>query len=218
MQTLTETILNTRLESRFFTDTQLSHLLAGTPQRRYHLVNRALKSGEIIRVRRGIYALSNKFGRFKGHPFTLAQTMMPSSYVSFESALSFHSWIPESVSVVASVSAERKGVTVEAEDFGSYSFHPLASQKGYHLELVERVVVQGQVALVATPIRALLDLICFRKLSWQGLDWLLESLRIDFELLDGVVRQNFDVLKLVYKHRRVREFIELLELALRRKE
>ena len=82
---------------------QLARLLDGTPQRRYNLVNRALKHGELLQLRRGLYLLAPQSANKLPHPFVLAQALQTGSYISFETALSFHGWIPESVPVTLSV-------------------------------------------------------------------------------------------------------------------
>ncbi|MCD4719600.1 MAG: hypothetical protein K8S13_07025, partial [Desulfobacula sp.] len=58
--------------------------------------------------------------------------------------------------------------------------------------------------------RALMDLVCFRKLSWEGMDWLLEGLRIDMESLAGITGNDIKILKLIYKHKRVQLYLSSL--------
>ena len=50
MQTLTKQLLELGLANRFLTDNQLARLIDGSSQRRYHLVNRAMKAQELIRL------------------------------------------------------------------------------------------------------------------------------------------------------------------------
>lgn len=70
--------------------------------------------------------------------------------------------------------------------------------------------------LIASPLRALMDLICLRKESWKGLAWLVEGVRIDPDALFAVRQEEIEILKLVYKHQQVQQFIEEMkkELAL----
>lgn len=210
MQTLTKEIISQNLTNRIIVDKQLSRFIEGSPQRRYHLVNRALKAGELIRVQRGIYTLSRRYRDFPLHPFALAQMMEPGSYVSLETALAFHGWIPEAVYTTASILPCRKSKSYEHEELGSFTFNPLAIEKGYFLELVLRHKVDEQVMLIASPIRALMDLVCLRKAEWQGLDWLVEGMRIDYEYLRSVNSAEIRTLKLVYKQQRVKKFLNKL--------
>lgn len=210
MQTLTQLIIDAGLTNRVLSDVQLARIVAGSKQRRYHLVNRAMKSGELVRLWRGRYLLAEGLRSSQAHPFALAQAFAPGSYVSFETALCYRGWIPEAVRTTASVTSGRKSLDYTHGDFGHFSFHPLALQPGYFLELVERVQISGQVMLVAEPFRALMDLVCLRKIRWCGLAWLMESLRIDYESLRNITGAEIRILALVYKERRVKSFLESL--------
>ena len=214
MQTLTEQLLEEGLNDRILTDAQLSRLIRGSNQRRYNLVNRAMRTGELIRLRRGLYMLADKYRSQPCHPYALAQRLVPGSYVSLETALAFHSWIPEAVYTTASVVPSRKAKDFNCEPLGRFSFHPLAIQAGYFLELVERVQLGEQAVLMARPVRALLDLICLKKTDWQGRAWLVQGLRIDEEMLNRISGAELRTLKHVYKHKRVQRFITELEIAL----
>jgi len=208
MQTLTERLIDEGFKNRLIVDTQLARLISGTPQRRHNLVNRALKTGELLRLRRGVYLLAERYRDYAAHPFALAQAFVPGSYVSFETGLAHHGWIPEAVYTTASVTPGRKSYEYEHPVFGSISFHPLATNTGYFLELVDRKQINRQTMLVARPVRALMDLVCFKKIEWQGVRWMQESLRIDEEYLRQITSADIRTLKLVYKHKRVKSFLE----------
>lgn len=214
MQTLTQEIIDCGLANRVLFDTQLARLLEGTPQRRHHLVNRALKAGELVRLQRGVYLLHNRYRTQPPHPFALAQAFVPGSYVSFETALAHHGWIPEAVRVVASVTPGRKSYEYQHPAFGDFSFHPLAIAPGYFLELVTRQQYQQQTMFVAKPFRALMDLVCLRKIEWQGLGWLTDGLRIDYEYLRSITDADIATLELVYTQKRVRSFLQSLAKAI----
>lgn len=214
MQTLTEQLIEERLSNRILTDTQLGRLIPGSSQRRYNLVNRAMKAGELIRLRRGLYMLPDKYRSRPCHPYVLAQRLVPGSYVSLETALAFHNWIPEAVYSTASVVPGNKAKEFNYESHGRFTFHPLAIQTGYFLELVERVQLGKQPVLMARPVRALLDLVCFKKTEWQGLAWLVQGMRIDEDVLNQITGAELRTLKQVYKYKRVKGFITQLEIAL----
>jgi len=86
MQPLTERIMGSGLVNRVFFDSQLKRMLKGSEASRYGLVNRAVKAGEVHRIRRGLYVLDNKYRKVPLHPFALAQALEPGSYVSLETA------------------------------------------------------------------------------------------------------------------------------------
>ena len=210
MNTITKKIIEQGLANRVLRASQLKRLVDGSAQCRYNLVNRAIKADELIRFQRGLYMLNECFRGYPCHPFVFAQALIPGSYVSFETALAYHGWIPEAVFTTASVVSGRKSKQFEHEKMGFFSFHPLAIHRKYFLELVNRYQINGQAMLVAKPCKALMDLICFRKLSWQGMGWFLEGLRIDKKLLTSITADDIKILEQVYKNKRVKSYLSSL--------
>lgn len=191
-------------------DRQLARVLGGSDGRRYGQVNRAMKAGDLVRVKRGVYVLADKYRDNPLHPFALAQQLLPGSYISAESSLSYHGWIPEAVHSVLSITARGKSVSYEHETLGKFEFQRMIVKPGYFLQAITRHELQHQVALVAEPMRALLDLVYLRKLSWQGLDYLLDALRIDEQAIKTVSALSIIKLLDVYKGKREKNFIEEL--------
>jgi hypothetical protein len=214
MNSFTEQIVAANLADRIFTERQLAALVGDSDARRYGLVNRALKEGSLIRLKRGIYMLGKRNRPEAFHPFTVAQALLPGSYISFETALAFHGWIPEAVYTTASVTPQRKTLTVETPNMGSFIFHPLAIQEYQFLTNVRREKFGGLTAFVATPSRALMDLVALRKQVWSDLDWLTSGMRIDTEQLLSLRRKDFVALNLVYKHKTANKFLQGFENAL----
>ena len=214
MQTLSEQLIEAGLADRVLTDGQVSRLVEGSRQRRYHLVNRAMKAGELIRLRRGLYMLADKYRSQPCHPYLLAQALVPGGYVSLESALSFHGWIPEAVYTTASIVPARKMKDFSYEPMGLFTFDTLPVREGFFLELVQRVELAGHGVLIASPFRALLDLVCLKKMQWQGVEWLEQGMRIERESLSTITSAQVRTLKVAYKPRRVAEFLAGLERVL----
>jgi hypothetical protein len=214
MTTLVKHIIDNNKANHVLNDRQLSRLLKGSDQRRYGQVNRAIKAGELIRVKRGIYVLPNSLRNEPIHPFALAQQLMPGSYITAESALSFYGWIPEAVRSVVSISTRKKSVSYQHEILGKYEFRCLTVKSGYFYQSVTRHKLQNQVALIAEPVRALMDFIHLRKIPWQGLDYLIEGLRIDEQELMSVPLLSITNLLNVYKGKRETQFIEELTKSL----
>lgn len=210
MTPLTELIIKSGHENRTLSVGQLDRLLDGSDARRYGLVNRALKAGELLKARRGLYVLSKDYRKTPVHPFFLAQQLLPGSYVSAESALSYHGWIPEAVTTVLSMTAKGKSVTYQHDILGKFDFRRMTVNSGYFLQAVSRHELQQQVALVAEPMRALIDLVYLRKLSWQGMDFLLQGLRIDEQAIRSVSSLSVTKLLDVYKGKREKVFIRKL--------
>jgi hypothetical protein len=210
MQALTAHLIEQGLREKVLSERQLERVIGGAAARRYGLVNRALKAQELIRIRRGLYILPPKYRTEPPHPFAIAQALEPGSYVSLETALSTHGWIPERVRITASVIPGRKSSRLEHPSLGSFAFFPLALNKEYFLELIERQQFGTQTALVAQPLRALVDLITLRKLDWQGLAWLTDGMRVDEQLLRKVTRTQIQTLLGVYKQKRPKNFLGAL--------
>lgn len=210
MQTLTKNLIAAGVSEKVLNESILTRLLPGSPQRRYNLVNRAIGKGELVRLKRGLYVLDSKYRDSPVHPFSIAQAIEPGSYISTESALSFHQWIPEGVRMTTSISAGKKLVEINHQDYGTFSFRPIATNRGYFLELVNRLELDRQVAWVARPSRALMDMVYLRKLEWQGLEWLQSSYRIEWEQLRSITGAEIRTLRLIYKNKRVITFLNKL--------
>lgn len=214
MTPLTELIIKSGYTDRVLSARHLERLLGGSDARRYGQVNRALKAGELLKARRGLYVLAQVFRKTPVHPFALAQQLQPGSYVSAESALSFHGWIPEAVRSVLSVTPKGKSVNYEHERLGKFEFRRLTVKPGYFLQAVARHELQHQVTLIAEPLRALIDLVYLRKLEWQGLGLLVDGMRIDEQQLRSVTWLNITRLLDVYKGKREQTFIAELQRSL----
>src|SRR5258708_2453039 len=103
MTTLKDKIMEVNFADHLFTDVDLDCLLNRTPAARYGMVNKALKKGEVIKIRRGLYLLADKYRHKKLSKFFLASRIAPHSYISLESAFSYYGWIPEYVTTVTSI-------------------------------------------------------------------------------------------------------------------
>jgi hypothetical protein len=215
MSALSTALSHGKLAGRVFDERQLGEALGGGSARRYALVNRALKDGSLIRLKRGTYLLGQTVSSERIHPFAVAQALVPGSYVSFETALAFHGWIPEAVYATASVTPGRKTLEQDTPVMGHFSFHPIAINEYQFLTGVERRLFQGLTAFVASPLRALLDLVAFRKEPWAGLDWLTQGLRIGEADILAIKRKEFAAMRPVYRHKAVNDFLKNLESALR---
>jgi hypothetical protein len=158
-----------------FSEAAVMNALQGSADSRYGIIKRALKTGDIIRLKRGLYAFGSKF-RHKGiNLFQLAQTIYGPSYISLESALSHHGWIPEAVFSVTSVSSRRSKEFKTPLGVFSYTHIPAND----FFAGVKRMDAPDGVFLIASPWRALADYVYAHKLAWKGLDPVIRSLRVD---------------------------------------
>lgn len=168
------------------------------------LLKRAVQGGEVWRIVRGLYVLSDRFRKNKLNSFELAQRISGPSYVSLESALSYHGWIPEAVHAVTSVGM-RRSFAVDSP-LGRFTFTRVPQRLLF--AGVRRVVVSGEGAFfLATPLKALADLVYAQNHTWDSVAPLIESLRVDEASLAEVPNETFDEVLEAYKPGRVQRFL-----------
>lgn len=206
--------LDTNNDNVVLTLQQIDRILGRSVDGRKSYIKRAVKDGYLIRIKRGLYIKSYNYKPYDAHPFYIAQALSPGSYISMESALSYYGWIPEAVYSTTSVTCGRETFELNHDIIGYFSFHTLAINQFGFLEAVNRQKENNQTWLMASPFRALMDLVAYKKIEWQGLAWLIDGLRIDFENLISIKEQQFDVLKNVYKHKRANDFLTKFEHAI----
>lgn len=124
-------------------------------------LSRLTASGRLVQLRRGLYALAPPFRKVKPHPFLVANRMVRASYVSRQSALAYHGLIPEHVPVVTSVTTSRPGRW--ETPMGAFDYRHIKSEFFLGYGMLE--LGDGQAALVATPEKALLDLVYLQPAS-----------------------------------------------------
>ena len=192
-----------------FTYTDALVWLGGTRNAVRSKTMRAIDSGEILHIRRGLYCLAKPYNRVGISRNILANLIYGPSYVSLETALSFHGWIPEAVHSVSSVSLGR------ARTFET----PL----GYfdYVQIKQMPLLSGVIRVtgeresegsyyMAKPLKAIADYVASRGLDWTGREPLIESLRIEEENLESLSSADFDELDGVYKSLRARKMLALL--------
>jgi predicted transcriptional regulator of viral defense system len=118
-------------------------------------LSRWVKGGRLLQLRRGLYALAPPYRKVTPHPFLVANHLVRGSYVSLQSALAYHGLIPEHVPVTTSVTTARP--QRRENPLGAFEYHHISPGAfgGYRREALG----EGQEALVATPAKALADLV-----------------------------------------------------------
>lgn len=134
-----------------------SVLLAGeaSPTGIRRQLDRWVKAGNLVMLRRGVYSVAAPYACRMTHPFAIANRLRESSYVSLQSALAYYGMIPEHTPVTTSITTARpEHLETPA---GRFDFRHLKTALffGY----VEREIAPGQRAVIATPEKALLDLL-----------------------------------------------------------
>ena len=204
MNLLTEkAIANTTTGIFTFADV-LSWLPNATRPSVYAHVQRALKSGEVVQVRRGLFHLSNSVFPALVSTEVLANLIYGPSYVSLESALAYHGWIPEAVHNCTSVtSGKPKRFDTPHGRFSYVRIKQTPLMAGVLCSQVSEYTS----FLVATPLKAIADIVAARGLDWTGGHPVISSLRIEPEDLESLSSKDFDMLEGVYYSKRARVFL-----------
>lgn len=162
-------------------------LLAGDldPANVRRQLSRWTRTGRLYQLRRSVYALAPPFRKVNPHPFLVANRLVRGSYVSMQSALAYHGLIPEAVPVTTSVSATRPASWTTP--LGVYEYRHVKKELLFGYQWID--VGEDQQAFVATPEKALLDLVhlqpggdepeYLRQLRLQNLE------RLDLDRLQG---------------------------------
>ncbi len=213
MLATTEKLLDLGFRDRVFKKWSFDCIFEGAPAKQYALIHKALKKGELLRLHRGVYMLASKYRSKTVNLFSIANQILPSSFVSFESALAFHGWIPERVNLTMSVIFKGRTRSVHTA-LGDFDYIKIPVRPYEFLSAVSSKKHDGESFLIADPLRALADYVYLRKIEWNGLDFLLEGMRIDIENLMLLGPKDFDAVWGVYQSKRVLFFLENLRKAL----
>jgi predicted transcriptional regulator of viral defense system len=196
-----------KLQRPYLSDTELATLLDGTADSRYSKVKRLLAQGKLLHIRRGLYCLTEAIGYLgQQHPYELAQHIYGPSYISLESALSFHQLIPERVYTITCVSTKR------AKEFqtplGVFNYLRLPAVDFY--TEVELINENKHPFLIAKPWKAICDYIYCYKKDWISLKPLIHSLRIEPDNLPELRSEEMQLLNDYYRHNRISRFLKSL--------
>jgi len=153
-------------------------------------LSRWVKDGRVVKIKKGIYTLAEPYRKIDPEPFAIANALKSPSYVSLQSALSWHGLIPEFVPVATSVTTGRPQV-IETP-LGRFEYRHVKTSMfcGYR----KTSLSAKQDAFMANAEKALLDLVYLtprgdspeflRELRLQNLDV------IDIEKLFETARQT----------------------------
>lgn len=171
---LQERSLTNELDYQFVMDCLKNY---GAPRAK---LTRLLKSGALIRVRKGLYLLGPKFRHAPYCLELLANLIYGPSYVSLERALQIYGLIPEHVENVTSVTAKDSKIFKTPVGHFLYAHcHP----NSYSIGVTSRSFSKYENPLIATPEKALTDVLTIRKGKATSIHQieqiLLEDLRIE---------------------------------------
>lgn len=200
-----------RLTEQFFTSSSgvfslsdVAVTIDGTDFSRHGLIKRAISAGEILNLRRGLYCLTPKYQKKPLSVYSLVERIYGPSYISFETALSYHGWIPEAVYTCACASFGN------SKDFdtplGMFSYKRVVQNVFFFA--VERLADEsGNVFFMASPAKALADYVYARQLKWTSVSDAIGSLRIEPDDILSVEAPSLNALLNNYTNGRVRRFL-----------
>jgi hypothetical protein len=165
---------------------QMKTILENTSDKRGKIA-RMIQSGDLLPLRRGLYATRRDLD-----PMCLSASMYGPSYISFETALSYYSLIPEAVYEITSATLKRPKEFTNI--FGR--FHYRRVPENVYSIGIERVTESDIPFLIASPTKAVCDRIALepgmRFMSnvkrWAELMRLAEHIEFDPEVLDACAK------------------------------
>jgi hypothetical protein len=169
-------------------------------------VRAMLKSGEIVRVKKGLYVFGQDFRRGPWSRQVLANLIYGPSYISLDFALSHYGFIPEKVEVVTSVTTARSRRF--ETPLGLFTYRTMSLRK-YAIGIDRETVEPDQHFFIAAPAKALADKVWTdrRFTPRRAADfhtYLREDLRIGSDALATIDRALLDLIVQRYGSRKVR--------------
>ncbi|HEY9756023.1 MAG TPA: hypothetical protein V6C97_12730 [Oculatellaceae cyanobacterium] len=148
-------------------------------------INEMLKSGQILRVKKGLYVFGPQIRQTIICRETLANLIYGPSYISMEYALAYYGLIPERVETVTSVTSKREKKF--DTPLGTFTYQYLNPRKYPH-EIEQRWIDQSHPILIASPEKALFDYVTINEVptfanAKAGVNFLREDLRMDDEAI-----------------------------------
>lgn len=161
-----------------------------------------VKAGKLLQIRRGWYSVAEPYRNTPLHNFHIATLIKSASYVSLQSALHYYNLIPDYVPVTTCVTTGRperiKNPTfpilykhIKPELFFGYS---------------EINIAQDQRAFIASPEKALLDLVYLTP-GADNLDFIKE---LRLEHLDYLNSETLEQLAVQFGGRKIKKTVKLI--------
>ena len=114
------------------------------------------KSGEIVRLKKNLYVVSNKISQKSQSTELIANHLYGISYISLETALAYYGMIPERVYAVRSMTTKRsKNFTTP---LGNFEYKTVSADY-FSIGLRQEIVDNQYAFLIAEPTKAICDMI-----------------------------------------------------------
>ncbi|MBL7049077.1 MAG: hypothetical protein ISR96_06140 [Nitrospira sp.] len=166
-----------------------------------------IKSGEVIRLKRGLFLDSEKDYSLK----TLANKIYGPSYISFEYALSYYNLIPERVQTITCASYAKNKSRRFDTPVGSFLYRSIP--RAAYPYGVTRLEEGNNPFLIATKEKALCDTLSkirgITNITTLKIS-LFEDLRIEREELSAINIKDIEMLEPLYKKKVLALFLQYL--------
>ncbi len=193
----------------YISGVDLCCILDKSSDSRHAIIKRAIQNGEVTPIRRDLYLIKNSKIPLV-NAFEIAPVIYGPSYVSFESALSYHGWIPEAVRTTTCASVKRTKEFKTPIGIFSYEHIPI---KAFSLGVGQHQQ-EDSTLFIAAPIKALADMIYARKRTWAKIEDLLDDLRIEPESFENSDKELLADLIENYPSSRVQKALQILQKGL----
>lgn len=138
-------------------------------------LSRWRRAGKLIQLKKGFYVLAQAYRKIDIYELYVASLLKRPSYISLEKALEFYGLIPEAVPIYTSVTPKRQGKFISKIGIFEYQHIKDSLFWGY-----DSISMNKQTAFIASPEKALLDLIYFK------------GMNISLGYLEGLRLQNVE--------------------------
>jgi hypothetical protein len=177
----------------------------------YGCISHLVKKGELIRLKNGFFVIAEKIEKDPVPYEQIGNLLYGPSYISFEWALSYYGMIPEGVYVVTSAAANRS--KSYKTPLGTLDYFYLSHSR-YVIGIDQQENFAGGF-LIATPEKALADLIHFKSKKITAKDLLIdliEGRRIDEGDLKNLNKKHLLEIAENYRSQAVKQLINALGL------
>ena len=176
-------------------------------------INQLMRTGVIIRVKKGIYVFGPEYNQAPVSKEVLANLIYGPSCISLEYALAFHGIIPERVEILTSITP-KKSKNFETP-LGRFSYQHLPLEK-YTTGIEQFWIDSNHPVLMASIEKACCDYMFIRKVppflrKQEAKDFLENDLRIDRIYWKRFNLKKFNKLNQIYKLQNIDQIIEILK-------
>lgn len=178
---------------------RLKNILKNYSQPR-NKIQQLLKSGDLIRVKKGLYIFGEKAALGPYCKEHLANLIYGPSAISLEYALSFYNMIPESVVEITSITL-RKNKQFDTP-VGRFSYRYLTAKK--YAYGITQIDIEGRNVLIAIPEKALCDMLIMKAPRLDSIDEMQEyldnNLRLERRHLEKMNLRSLTAIASCYQH------------------